>query len=116
MGDTSLLLAQLKSADEDDDGVCDNLDNCPGFANPLQEDFENDQVGDSCDNCLSDINPYQDGGDIKDIVTGKQLYIKSGDNFIKAVYGAVIPSSYPTVYTFRNAVEPSLDDYGIPEN
>ncbi|MCP4568441.1 MAG: hypothetical protein GY841_12765 [FCB group bacterium] len=63
VGDTSLLSAQLKSADEDDDGVCDYLDNCPGIANPLQEDFDADQSGDSCDNCLIDYNPYQEDTD-----------------------------------------------------
>ena len=35
--------------DIDDDGVCDELDNCPDVYNPNQEDFNGDGIGDYCD-------------------------------------------------------------------
>jgi len=37
------------SADSDDDGVPDHLDNCPFTVNPAQVDFDEDAVGDDCD-------------------------------------------------------------------
>ena len=35
--------------DLDIDGVCDEFDNCIGFYNPNQDDFDGDGVGDDCD-------------------------------------------------------------------
>ena len=35
--------------DTDNDGICNNLDNCPETYNPLQEDFDFDNTGDGCD-------------------------------------------------------------------
>ena len=37
--------------DADGDGVCQNVDNCPGVANPIQGDLDADGYGDVCDNC-----------------------------------------------------------------
>ena len=37
-------------ADTDNDGVANNVDNCPSTANPNQEDADNDGIGDVCDN------------------------------------------------------------------
>jgi hypothetical protein len=46
--------------DSDDDGVCDEVDNCPAKANPGQEDRDGDGVGDACDNCPDVPNPGQE--------------------------------------------------------
>ena len=35
--------------DTDNDGIADNLDNCPLIANPNQADTDNDGLGDACD-------------------------------------------------------------------
>jgi hypothetical protein len=35
--------------DSDNDGICDDVDNCPNTFNPYQEDFDNDGIGDVCD-------------------------------------------------------------------
>jgi hypothetical protein len=37
------------SNDIDNDGVCNNSDNCPQNYNPDQEDFNSDNIGDACD-------------------------------------------------------------------
>ncbi len=36
----------------DDDGVANDVDNCPTVANPGQQNFDNDAFGDACDNDL----------------------------------------------------------------
>ena len=42
--------------DFDDDGFCDELDNCPDVYNPNQEDLNDDGIGDSCDGIGLDEN------------------------------------------------------------
>lgn len=43
------LLPQATMPDVDGDGIRDDEDNCPGNANPGQEDSDGDGVGDACD-------------------------------------------------------------------
>jgi hypothetical protein len=63
-------------SDSDGDGVMDGDDNCPGTANPNQEDFDGDGLGDVCDpdddndgvndgddNCPYTANPGQEDFD-----------------------------------------------------
>ena len=46
--------------DYDDDGVHNNVDNCPYVPNPAQQDADGDGVGDACDNCQFEPNPGQE--------------------------------------------------------
>ena len=36
-------------SDDDRDGVCDTIDNCPALANPSQVDCDGNSIGDACD-------------------------------------------------------------------
>jgi len=57
------------ACDEDEDGIPDDDDNCPGLANPGQEDGDEDGIGDVCDNCPDIANADQadtDGDGIGD--------------------------------------------------
>ena len=47
--------------DEDEDGVRDDLDNCPEDANEDQTDTDNDGEGDVCDICPLDPDNDADG-------------------------------------------------------
>ena len=38
------------------DGICDEVDNCPGVYNPNQLDFNQDGIGDECDGLGLEIN------------------------------------------------------------
>ncbi|MFH1808494.1 MAG: FG-GAP-like repeat-containing protein [Pseudomonadota bacterium] len=50
-------------SDGDNDGVDDAVDNCPGVANPLQENADGDARGDACDNCRYASNDNQADSD-----------------------------------------------------
>lgn len=50
-------------SDADGDGVCDEEDNCPYFANADQADSDHDGVGDVCDNCPDVANADQADSD-----------------------------------------------------
>ena len=45
-----LLSVTTDSADADEDGIFDVLDNCPAVSNPDQNDFDKDGIGNLCDN------------------------------------------------------------------
>lgn len=44
----------MMAQDADEDGILDNVDNCPSIGNPLQEDYDNDGRGDLCDGDADD--------------------------------------------------------------
>ena len=52
-----------ESVDRDDDGVIDEVDNCPYVYNPDQLDSDNDRAGNVCDNCPVTPNPGQEDTD-----------------------------------------------------
>jgi cysteine-rich repeat protein len=45
--------ADTGTPDQDGDGVCDAVDNCPTVPNPSQADADHDGVGDACDPCTN---------------------------------------------------------------
>ncbi|MCP5277107.1 MAG: thrombospondin type 3 repeat-containing protein [Thiobacillus sp.] len=49
--------------DTDQDGICDDVDNCRLSPNPDQADSDQDGVGDACDNCVSTPNAGQEDSD-----------------------------------------------------
>lgn len=49
----------IYAIDGDDDGVCDDVDNCLDLNNPGQSDTDNDGVGNDCDNCPDVANADQ---------------------------------------------------------
>jgi len=59
--------------DTDQDGIFDDIDNCPAIPNPVQDDIDLDGIGDACDNCPATFNTDQadtdqDGvGDLCDV-------------------------------------------------
>jgi hypothetical protein len=48
---------------KDNDGIADDVDNCPCVDNPKQQDVDFDGVGDACDNCRTIPNPNQADAD-----------------------------------------------------
>ncbi len=74
-GSSNIYLLKLK-LDSDNDGISDDIDNCPSTANPLQENTDNDALGNACDpdddndgildgsdNCPLNANPGQENKD-----------------------------------------------------
>ena len=45
---------QTQDFDSDNDGHCDDVDNCASSSNPNQEDSDNDGKGNACDKCPDD--------------------------------------------------------------
>jgi hypothetical protein len=70
-----VLQASIKPGDfidSDEDGVLDDLDNCPNDSNPDQLDSDDDGVGNVCDDCPDDplkITPGICGCDVPDTDT-----------------------------------------------
>lgn len=50
-GETDLADVEVAIPDDDNDGVCGGIDNCPSVRNRDQADGDGDGFGDACDNC-----------------------------------------------------------------
>ena len=81
--------------DEDNDGVADQLDNCPKEANADQKDTDGDGAGDACDNCevfskIADVMNFEastkllDEKNIKIVPAPKVVKFGSGEARISA--------------------------------
>jgi uncharacterized protein (TIGR03790 family) len=110
-------------ADDDADGVCDDVDNCLDLPNPGQEDADADDCGDDCDplpddpavdcsapdtdgdgvvdvldNCPDDPNPAQEDAD--------------GNGIGDACEGCAVTASIPDVRVARGAADDVLLTWG----
>jgi Nidogen-like/Thrombospondin type 3 repeat len=94
--------------DPDEDGLCDELDNCPDVENADQLDSDGDGVGDACDNCPDDSNPAQvdsDGDgvgnlcDLECVTLQRGTYGSAQDTFITPETPTFSFGSYPTMGT-----------------
>ncbi len=64
--------------DSDEDGICNELDNCVLAYNPFQEDYEGDGIGDECDGTLFFAGPGSEpelpaGGDYDTDLVANEL-------------------------------------------
>jgi len=57
------IAGNIFELDWDDDGIYNQVDNCPEDYNPGQENSDGDGLGDACDNCPYVTNPDQDDYD-----------------------------------------------------
>jgi hypothetical protein len=82
--------------DFDNDGLTNDVDNCPLIANLSQTDGDADNVGDPCDNCPAISNSFQEDadsdaiGDVCDVCPGDTINDPDNDG----VCGTVDPCPY----------------------
>ncbi len=86
-GDTDDFIQQLvdecgpcNNPDLDEDGILNEIDNCPEIFNPDQLDDDGDGLGDVCDDCHNYLGDVNDDGtiDILDIVTIVNIILNGG--------------------------------------
>ena len=104
--------ALVPEPDTDDDGITDDIDNCPDDPNPDQADCDGDSVGNACDgdddndgiddevdNCQYDYNPDQtaldqDGaGDVCDADIDGDDVIDAVDACLETIPGAIVSAT-----------------------
>lgn len=83
--------------DADNDGLCDDADNCPQAANPDQADGDEDGLGDACDLCLYDgpdppTYPLEVGPVDEITISGASL--DGGGNIVVVAPGATVTLAY----------------------
>ena len=63
--------------DTDNDGICDEVDNCPEDYNPGQEDIDNNNLGDVCDK-IADTPVYSNTKKLVTVIDilGRQTFQK----------------------------------------
>lgn len=88
------------SADQDNDGIPDNQDNCPTVPNHFQKDTNQDGIGDACD---QDI----DGDGVKNVLSNGQLCISAA---CVHIYGNGSVDNCPLV---RNATQTDSNGDGF---
>lgn len=83
------------SADSDNDGIGDGVDNCPAVKNPNQEDADSDGIGDVCET----VTDY-DGNTYNVVKIGLQLWLKEYLSVTHYVNGTQIPVvTDPAIWT-----------------
>ena len=98
--------------DNDSDGICNEIDNCPLTYNPNQEDENNDGIGDDCDgisleeqnNLQWDLYPNP----MKDYTTIQFKNLNNNNISIK-----IISTSGKTVYSANTATDEHVINYNF---
>jgi len=99
---TSELIFSNKSvhfADSDNDGIANEIDNCPTIFNPNQEDSDNDKVGDACDKNAVIVSPLT-------VFQNEKIKI----HLIKNPYSSIDPSTSRIIYGFLDFGPPFTSD------
>lgn len=60
---TTSTIPEPELNDTDNDGIPDDIDNCPDVSNPDQDDSDSDSHGDACDICPDEANKDQNDTD-----------------------------------------------------
>ncbi len=81
----ALLLVGGVCPDEDGDGRCGALDNCPSVANADQADADGDGAGDACDLCPGAAGSLRLATGVDEAGTEAPLFVPFGDTFDDAV-------------------------------
>jgi hypothetical protein len=108
--------------DTDSDGIVDASDNCPGAANPEQENEDGDRFGDACDNCpaiADDGGADGDGDGVGDacdphpMVAGDHIELFEGFHHGLPTW-ARSPNWVAVGDEVRVTAAPNTDEYLIP--
>ena len=113
--DTLIFFDDLQLiVDSDDDGIEDDLDNCPAVPNPSQSDIDADGAGDLCDVCPSDEadNCDEQGSAAAEVdnETGTSIQTPNGEMTLEIDPGDLGPGNDVTIsITDAQPTDPSDD-------
>lgn len=80
-------------ADDDGDGVCNAIDNCPDEPNPDQQDYDGDLAGDVCDPAEATLNLTRVTVKRDSSISGDNSSVKAKGDFDTAPPGDVLTAT-----------------------
>jgi len=114
----------VECSDGDDDGICDNIDNCPSTANPDQADTDGDGIGNVCEDstCGDGVCEFWEDcpADCGGVICANNADCAVGYECIAGRCGTTptvtpTPTSFPTTFKFVKPVNAQVEE-DIPEN